>query len=109
MYAEDDQMTEATAAWKRADERGNAEAANNLGISLRDGGGLGGAEAARRRADERGYAGAANSLGRLLKDRGDFDDAESAFQRAQEARSRRGGHNLAMVRHLRRHSPPRDG
>ena len=51
-----------------ADERGDPDAAFDLGIQLWDRGNLDGAEAAFRRADERGHAGAAFHLGMLLEE-----------------------------------------
>ena len=51
----------AEAAYRRADARGDATGAFNLGGLLAERGDLAGAEAAYRRADERGDAGGASN------------------------------------------------
>ena len=66
-------MAGAEAAYRRADEGGDAAGAFNLGRLLGDWGDLVGAEAAFRRADERGDTGAAFHLGGLLAERQDFE------------------------------------
>jgi uncharacterized protein len=88
-YAED--------AFRRADERGDGNAANNLGVILRQQGDLEGAEAAWKRGDERGNGRAANNLGVLLSERGDLDGAEAALKRADERGSARASHNLGFL------------
>jgi peptidoglycan hydrolase-like protein with peptidoglycan-binding domain/Flp pilus assembly protein TadD len=72
----------AEAAYRRADERGDANGAFNLGGLLADRGDIPGAEAAYRRADERGDPGGAANLGALLERRGDLAGAEAAYHRA---------------------------
>ena len=66
LLAEHGALAEAEAAFRRADERGDAVAAFNLGVLLEDRGALAEAEAAYRRADERGDADGAFRLAGLL-------------------------------------------
>ncbi len=70
-------------AARRADERGEAGGAYNLGVLLLQRGDLEGAEAAWRRADERGEAAGAYNLGVLLEQRGDLEGAEAAWRRIE--------------------------
>ena len=56
-------MEGAEAAYRRADERGDAFGAVSLGLVLEERGDVEGAEAAYRRADERGDATGAFNLG----------------------------------------------
>ena len=72
----------AEAAYRRADERGHAAAASNLGVLLEEHGDLSGAEAAYRRADERGDPHGAFNRAVLLEERGDLPGAEAAYRRA---------------------------
>jgi tetratricopeptide (TPR) repeat protein len=74
----------AEAAYRRADERGHADAAFALGVLLQQRGDLEGAEAAYRRADERGHVTASFALGVLLQQRGDLQGAEAAYRRAEK-------------------------
>jgi tetratricopeptide (TPR) repeat protein len=75
----------AEAAYRRADELGDAAGAFNLALLLlTERGDLPGAEAAYRRADERGDAEAALEIAHLLKERGDLSGAEGAYQRAAQ-------------------------
>jgi ABC-2 type transport system permease protein len=87
----------AEAAYRRADERGSAEGAFNLGVLLEDRGELEGAEAAYRRADERGSAEGASNLGVLLEDRGELEGAEAAYRRADERGDGGGASNLGVL------------
>ena len=84
MLADDDDVEGAEAAFRRADERGHAEAADEPGVMLQQRGDLAEAEAAYRRADQRGDGVGAFNLGLLLEARDDPQDhvrAEAAFQR----------------------------
>jgi Flp pilus assembly protein TadD len=69
-------------AFHRAEERGPAVGAYNVGVLLEQCGDVEGAEAAYRRADERGLAMAAYNLGVVLEERGDVDGARAAYGRA---------------------------
>ncbi|MCW6009114.1 tetratricopeptide repeat protein, partial [Micromonospora sp. CPCC 205371] len=72
----------AEAAYREADEMGDGDAANDVGLLLAARGDLAGAEAAYRRADERGCAPAGYNLGLLLDERGDRAAAIEALERA---------------------------
>ena len=85
------------AAYRVADERGNADAAAKLGVLLEGREDVEGAEAAYRRADERGDAGAAFDLGVLLERRGDVEGAEAAYRRADERGSADAAVNLGVL------------
>jgi len=74
----------AEAAYRRADDRGDATAAFNLAALLVERGDLDGAEAAYERAGQRGDASATFNLGVLLERRGDFEGAATAYGRAAE-------------------------
>jgi len=82
---------------RRADARGSAIGANNLGVLLERRGDLDGAEAAYRRADQRGDGTGTNTLGFLLERRGDLAGAEAAYRRADERWNGRGTNNLGVV------------
>lgn len=69
-------------AYRRADERGDAEGALLLGVLLKRRGDLAGAEAAYLRAEARGSAPAACNLAVLLEAQGDVAAAEAAYRRA---------------------------
>lgn len=69
-------------AFRRADERGHAEAAFELAFLLAEEGDDEGAKEAVRRADERGHPSAAFNLGVLLAAEGDRAGAKDAFRRA---------------------------
>jgi peptidoglycan hydrolase-like protein with peptidoglycan-binding domain/TPR repeat protein len=71
-------------AFRRADERGHAEAAFELAFLLAEEGDEAGAREAVRRADERGHPSAAFNLGVLLAAEGDRAGAKDAFRRAAE-------------------------
>ncbi|GLH96579.1 tetratricopeptide repeat protein [Phytohabitans aurantiacus] len=72
----------AEAAYREADEMGDGDAANDVGLLLAERGDLAGAEAAYRRADERGCAPAGYNLGLLLDVGGDRAAAIEALERA---------------------------
>jgi hypothetical protein len=72
----------AEAAYRRADQRGDALGAFRLGLLREQRGDLAGAETAFARAAERGHPGAASDYGVLLAERGDVVGAEAAFRRA---------------------------
>lgn len=76
------EMAAAEAAYREADELGDADAANDVGLIMAERGDLAGAEAAYRRADERGCAPAGYNLGLLLEERGDRAGAVEALERA---------------------------
>jgi peptidoglycan hydrolase-like protein with peptidoglycan-binding domain len=84
-------------AFARADERGDATAAANLGVLLERRGDLVGAEAAYRRADERGDAGGAFNLGAMLEQRGDLANAAAAYDRAGRRGDAEGSAKLGML------------
>src|SRR5690349_16549804 len=65
----------AEAAYREADDRGDAEGAMLLGQLLRRRGELGGAAEVFGRAEARGHRGAGSCLGNLLWDKGDFGAA----------------------------------
>jgi len=73
----------AVAAYARADQRGHAAAASNLGVLLEERGNPRDAEAAYRRADERGDPTATFNLGVLLEERGELAEAKATFGRAE--------------------------
>jgi tetratricopeptide (TPR) repeat protein len=88
----------AEAAYRRADQRGHAEAAFSLGsLLLTERGDLEGAEAAYRRADQRGHAEAALHLGALLHARGDLEGAEAAYRRADQRGHAGAAFNLGLL------------
>jgi ABC-2 type transport system permease protein len=90
-------VEDADAAYRRADERGSAEGAYNLGVVLEERGDMQGAEAAYRRADERGGLEGAYNLGDLLEQRGDLQGAEAAYRRADERGDGGGASNLGIL------------
>ena len=69
-------------AFRRAEKRGPAVGAYNVGILLEQCGDVAGAEAAYRRADEHGLAAGAYNFGVLLAERGDVEGAIAAYRRA---------------------------
>ena len=91
------ELSVAESAFRRADERGDAFGAQNLGSLLRQRGDLKGAEAAYRRAADRGNGSGANELGVLLIQRGDREGAEVVFRRADERGDASGATNLGRV------------
>jgi tetratricopeptide (TPR) repeat protein len=92
-----EQPDHAEAAFRRADERGDAGGAYNLGVLLEQRGELQEAEAAYRRADERGDAKGASNLGVLLVQRGELQEAEAAYRRADERGLAKGASNLGAL------------
>jgi tetratricopeptide (TPR) repeat protein len=88
---------DAIEANRRADQRGHAAGASNLGVLLADRGDLGGAEDAWRGADQRGHAAGASNLGVLLADRGDLGGAEDAWRRADQRGHAAGASNLGVL------------
>jgi hypothetical protein len=87
----------ALAAYRRADERGDANGSFNLGCLLAERGDTTGAVAALRRADERGDAAGASNLGVLMEQQGDFDAAHAAYRRADERGYAHGSFNLGLL------------
>jgi TPR repeat protein len=71
-------------AYRRADARGHAVGACNLGALLEQEGDLEGAREAYRRADQRGDARGTYCLGVALEGDGDRAGAEGAYRRAQQ-------------------------
>ena len=72
-------------ACRRAEERGPAVGAYNVGILLEQCADVDGAEAAYRRADEYGLAAGAFNHGVLLEQRGDVEGAKAAYHRAMQS------------------------
>ena len=93
-------VTQAEAAYRRDDERGDGRPPATLGVLLERNGDLAGAEAAYRRADERGDANGAFNLGDLLAERGDLAAAEAAFRRADERGDAGAAVNLACCSNI---------
>ncbi len=87
----------AEAAYRRADERGDAAGTFRLGALLAHRGDTAEAEIAYRRADERGHAGAPSSLGSAARAAGDLAEAEAAYRRADERGDALGAFNLAAI------------
>ena len=78
-------VARAKAAYRRADERGDADGAFELAMLSARGKKLAEAEDAFARADRRGHPAAAYNLGVLqLEQRGDIAGAVAAYQRADE-------------------------
>ena len=82
--AEQNRLAEAEEWFARADERGHAAAAVNLGVLLEKRGDTARAAAAYRRADERGDADGSFELAMLLAHRNRLTEAEEALARADE-------------------------
>ena len=87
----------AEAAYRRADQRGDANGAFNLGVLLEARENLAAAEDAYKRADERGHAAAAANLGVLLEEKGDRIGAEAAYRRADQRGEANGAFNLGVL------------
>ena len=85
------------AAYRRADELGDAEAAIFLGNALRRRGDLDGARDAFKRAEDRGHREATMSLGNMLSDIGDKKGAKAAYLRSIEAGSTIAALNLGLM------------
>ncbi len=86
----------------RADERGGARGAFNLGVLLHQRGDVTGAIAAYRRAEQRGDADAAFNLGVLLYEIGDLDGAEASWRRSVDRGNPQATENLAFLVRRRR-------
>jgi LPXTG-motif cell wall-anchored protein len=82
---------------RRAEERGDASGAFNLGVLLEHQGDRAGAEAAYRQADQHGHAAASCNLGVLLEERGDVTGAEAAYRRAEQRGDANGPFNLGVL------------
>jgi S-DNA-T family DNA segregation ATPase FtsK/SpoIIIE len=85
------------AAYRQADELGDAEAAILLGNALRGRGDVGPAREAYERAEARGHREAAMSLGNLLSDLGDKDGAKAAYLRSIQLGSTIASLNLGLM------------
>jgi TPR repeat protein len=93
--AEREGPDDALAAYRRADERGDAVGTFNLGGLLLERGDQAAALSAYRRADKRGHPAAASNVGVLLEQAGDADGAVAAYRRADERGDATGAFNLA--------------
>lgn len=88
----------AEVGYRRADQRGDATGALNLGLLLEARRDLAGAEAAFARADRRGDGLGAFNLGLLLlESRNDMAGAEAAFARADQRGDAKAAFNLAVL------------
>jgi len=88
--------------FRRADERGGARGAFNLGVVLHERGDTAGALAAYQRAEQRGDPDAAFNLGVLLYEAGDLDGAEASWRRSAQRGNPRATENLAFLVRRRR-------
>jgi Flp pilus assembly protein TadD len=87
-------------SYRRADERGAATGAFNVGAVLHQRGDVEGARAAYERAERRGDPDAAFNLGVLLYEVGDLDGAEAAWRRSAARGHARAVENLEfLLRH----------
>ena len=102
LLADQDRLAEAELWLARADQRGHATAAHNLGVLLEERGDIAGAAAAYSRADERGVADAAFQLAMLLAAHDRLAEAEEALARAEQRGHPEAAHNLAELRERRR-------
>ena len=75
---------ERSAAYERAERRGDPDAAFNLGVLLYEAGDLDGAEAAWRRSAGRGHARAAENLEFLLRHRQELETAGVAGEEGED-------------------------
>jgi peptidoglycan hydrolase-like protein with peptidoglycan-binding domain len=85
------------AAYRRADQGGEATGAFNLGVLLEERGAVTEAEAAYRRAAKRGHGPAASNLGVLLEERGASAEAEAAYRCADQGGEATGAFNLGVL------------
>jgi len=85
------------AGYRERDQRGDADAAFELGNLHARRGELEDAEAAYGRADERGHPTAAANLGLLLEHRGEPEGAEEAYRRADERGDALGALRLGLL------------
>ena len=86
----------AIAAFQRADDAGEPDAASDLGVLLAQRGDNAAALDAYRRADDRGSADGAFNLGTVLSSK-DIAAAEAAYCRADERGHARAANNLAAI------------
>jgi Flp pilus assembly protein TadD len=84
-------------ALRRADDRGDAKGAFNLGVLLHGRQDFAGAAAAYGRAEQRGDPDAAFNLGVLLYEAGDRDGAQDAFRRAAKRGNAQAEANLRFL------------
>ncbi len=94
---EQDDLTGAEAAYRRADDAGHAAAASNLGVLLERRHDLAAAEEAYRRADERGEANGSFNLAMLLEEQDDLTGAEAAYRRADDRGHAAAASNLGVL------------
>lgn len=87
----------AEAAYREADDRGDAEGAMLLGQLLRRREELGGAAEAFGRAEARGHREAGSCVGNLLWDKGDLGAARAAYERSIAAGSSDAVVNLGLM------------
>jgi tetratricopeptide (TPR) repeat protein len=87
----------AEAAFREADDLGNAEGAMLLGVVLKRRGDRPGAAESFRRAETRGHPEAASSLGGLAWDSGDLAGAGAAYRRSIVAGSKDAVLNLGLL------------
>jgi peptidoglycan hydrolase-like protein with peptidoglycan-binding domain len=85
------------AAYRRADQVGDAVGAFNLGVLLEERGAMGEAETAYRRAAKKGHGAAASNLGVLLEERGASAEAEAAYRCADRCGEASGAFNLGVL------------
>jgi hypothetical protein len=92
-----DALADDEAAYRRADQLGDAVGAFNLGVLLEERGAMGEAETAYRRAAKRGHGAAASNLGVLLEERGALAEAEAAYRCADRCGEASGAFNLGLL------------
>jgi hypothetical protein len=92
-----ERVSEAEAAYSRADMAGHPAAACNLGVLREARGDIAGAEAAYRRAAKRGDANGAFNLGVLLEESDDRAGAERAYGRADRLGHAAAAGNLGVL------------
>lgn len=88
--------------YRRADERGAARGAFNLGVVLHQRGDVTGATVAYQRAEQRGDPDAAFNLGVLLYEAGDLEGAEASWRRSVQRGNARAAQNLEFIVRRRR-------
>jgi peptidoglycan hydrolase-like protein with peptidoglycan-binding domain len=96
-FEEHGDVNGAVAAYRRADERGDAAAAFHLAALLGQRGARAEAEAAYRRADQRGHGGAASNLGVMLEEQGAAAEAGAAYRRADTRGDAAAAFNLGAL------------
>jgi tetratricopeptide (TPR) repeat protein len=87
----------AEAAFRLAEQNGDADGALCLGILLRKRGDIAGAHAVYQRAEARGVIEAACNLAMLLEEQGDIAGAEAAYRRADAAGFYGGARGLSQI------------